>query len=71
MTGPEPPDMDVTEWPIYITDTYHVECHKPGCEDEEFPHPGRRVTVAEFLDAVIEHARTEHGLTIERTWGFR
>lgn len=66
MTEPEPPDMGVEEWPIYVTDLYHVECHKPGCEDEEFPHPGRRVTVAEFLDAVAEH-----GLTIARTWGFR
>lgn len=62
--------MDITEWPVYITDLYQVRCNQPGCkDDEEFPHPGRRVTVAGFLDAVAEHARTDHNLIIERTWG--
>jgi hypothetical protein len=56
-------------WPIYISDTWHVECREPGCDDGEFGHPGRRSTVREFLRAVQEHAEREHGMRLNNDPG--
>jgi hypothetical protein len=60
--------VKVGDWPVYISDTWRVECYQsdPCCDDTEFPNPGRRTTVAELEQAIIDHARREHGIELER-----
>lgn len=53
-----------TAWRIYWPDANVVGCNEPGCraesDDRMIAPLGRRVTVADFLAAVDEHANEFH-----------
>lgn len=58
--------MRIFDWPLYISDTGHVGCYYQGRCDEDFSVAGRRTTVRELIQAIRDHAESDHDVTLEK-----
>lgn len=57
--------MKLEEFKLYVTDNDTVLCDQDAGCSGWLNLPRRRVTMGDFIKAVIEHARTDHGILIE------
>jgi hypothetical protein len=55
------------DWPVYVRDDGVITCSQPGCEEEgwDWSEIGRRTNVRAFFEALVLHARQQHGIKLE------